>query len=86
MQAHQNLRANVGNLFFAGEATSQEFFGYLQGAYLEGQYTAEFVAACIGGSGNCTMSDDEQRYPVLTGVTPYNLYNWEHGWVADTLA
>ncbi|KAL2809270.1 amine oxidase [Aspergillus granulosus] len=86
LQSHQNLRANVGNLFFAGEATSQEFFGYLQGAYLEGQYVAEFVASCIGGSGNCTMSDDQQRYPVLTGVTPYNLYNWEHGWVADTLA
>ncbi|RHZ63441.1 uncharacterized protein CDV56_107482 [Aspergillus thermomutatus] len=86
LQAHQNLRANVGNLFFAGEATSQEFFGYLQGAYFEGKHTGEFIASCLQGSGNCTLSDDQQNYPVLTGVTPYNLYNWDNGWTADTLA
>jgi polyamine oxidase len=26
-QHHDNLRANVGRLFFAGEATSQKYFG-----------------------------------------------------------
>ncbi|KAL4960083.1 uncharacterized protein BDV14DRAFT_205013 [Aspergillus stella-maris] len=86
LQSHQNLRANLGNLFFAGEATSQEFFGYLQGAYLEGQYTSECIASCLHGSDNCTLSDDQVNYPVLTGVTPYNLYNWDNGWVADIFA
>ncbi|KAL4809470.1 amine oxidase [Aspergillus unguis] len=86
LQGHQNLRANVGNLFFAGEATSQEFFGYLQGAYFEGKHVAEFVADCLQGTGNCTVSQQQQKYPVLTGVTPYNLYNEEHGWFVDTIS
>ncbi|KAL4925243.1 uncharacterized protein BDV17DRAFT_300408 [Aspergillus undulatus] len=86
LQSHQNLRANLGNLFFAGETIGQEFFGYLQGAYLEGQYAGEFIASCLHGSGNCTLTDDQQNCPVLTGVTPYNLYNWNSGWFADTLA
>ncbi|KAJ6160171.1 hypothetical protein N7497_004708 [Penicillium chrysogenum] len=86
MQAHQNLRANVGNLFFAGEATSQEFFGYLQGAYFEGKHVGEAIADCLHGTGNCTVTDDQQKYPVLTGVTPYNLYNDEHGWFVDTVS
>ncbi|KAL4790545.1 amine oxidase [Aspergillus venezuelensis] len=86
LQSHQSLRANLGNLFFAGEATSKEFFGYLQGAYLEEQYTGEFIASCLHGSDNCTLSDDQVNYPVLTGVTPYNLYNWDNGWVADVFA
>lgn len=31
IETHQNLRANVGNLYFAGEATSAEYYGFLQG-------------------------------------------------------
>lgn len=85
LQSHQNLRSNVGNLFFAGEATSQEFFGYLQGAYFEGTHAGEFIASCLSGSGNCTVSDEQKKYPVLTGVTPYNLYTWDNGWFADAV-
>ena len=29
---HQNLRANVGRVWFAGEATSAEYYGFLHGA------------------------------------------------------
>ncbi|KAI9710894.1 MAG: hypothetical protein M1828_002005 [Chrysothrix sp. TS-e1954] len=52
LEQHQNLRANVGRLWFAGEATSAEYFGFLQGAYTEGKsfeqdpdmsYTASFA-------------------------------------------
>ncbi|KAJ5393288.1 uncharacterized protein N7487_010929 [Penicillium crustosum] len=86
LQAHQNLRANVGNVFFAGEATSQEFFGYLQGAYFEGKHVGDFIASCLQESGNCTVTDEQQKYAVLTGVTPYNLYNYDHGWFVDTIA
>lgn len=31
LQMHQNLRANMGNLWFAGEANSVSYFGFLQG-------------------------------------------------------
>ena len=87
LKAHQNLHANVGRLFFAGEATSQEFFGYLQGAYFEGKHVAEFIADCLNGKpGNCTVTYEQQKYPILTGVTPYNLYNKEHGWFVDTIS
>ena len=50
LEGHQNLRANVKNLFFAGEATSAEYYGYLHGAYFEGKNAGELVAACVNGS------------------------------------
>jgi polyamine oxidase len=31
IETHQNLRANLGRLWFAGEATSAEYYGFLQG-------------------------------------------------------
>lgn len=31
LEMHQNLRANIGRLYFAGEATSAQYFGFLQG-------------------------------------------------------
>lgn len=31
IEMHQNLRANLGHLYFAGEATSAEYYGFLQG-------------------------------------------------------
>jgi polyamine oxidase len=33
IETHQNLRANLGRLWFAGEATSAEYYGFLQGMY-----------------------------------------------------
>ncbi|PWY75684.1 FAD/NAD(P)-binding domain-containing protein [Aspergillus eucalypticola CBS 122712] len=38
---HRNLRANVGRVLFAGEATSPKFSGFLHGAYYEGKRAAE---------------------------------------------
>ncbi|EEQ30114.1 putative sarcosine oxidasee (formaldehyde-forming) [Microsporum canis] len=84
LQVHQNLRANVGRLFFAGEATSQEFYGYLHGAYYEGRAVGEMLARCIEGPANCTDQNGQPRYQVLTGVTPFDLYNEKHGWSVDT--
>ena len=31
LEKHQNLRANVNRLYFAGEATSAQYYGFLQG-------------------------------------------------------
>ncbi|KAF3490815.1 polyamine oxidase [Arthroderma uncinatum] len=84
LQAHQNLRANIGRLFFAGEATSQEFYGYLHGAYYEGRAVGEMLATCIEEPVKCTDKDGQPRYQTLTGVTPYDMYNEQHGWSVDT--
>ena len=79
LQEHQNLRANVDSVFFAGEATSQEFFGYLHGAYYEGKHVAEFLAPCLNMDPDVPWCQ-ATNYQVLTGVTPYDLYNPVNGW------
>lgn len=33
IETHQNLRANLGRLYFAGEALSAEYYGFLQGTF-----------------------------------------------------
>jgi len=43
------LEYPVGQLFFSGEATSSDFYGYTHGAYLQGIHTAEMVLACLQG-------------------------------------
>ncbi|KAI0253801.1 amine oxidase [Lactifluus subvellereus] len=49
---HTNLRATVDQrLWFGGEATSLKYFGYLHGAYYEGQKMAEEIAHCIESDG-----------------------------------
>ncbi|KAI8208639.1 Polyamine oxidase [Colletotrichum sp. SAR 10_65] len=47
LEMHQNIRANLGNLWFAGEATHPQYFGFLQGAYYEGMNAGEAVVGCI---------------------------------------
>ncbi|KAG6370738.1 hypothetical protein JVT61DRAFT_11125 [Boletus reticuloceps] len=50
----ENLKATLNNrLWFAGEATSVKYFGFLQGAYFEGQSTGYAIAACVQGKGSC---------------------------------
>ncbi|KAG7095101.1 hypothetical protein E1B28_005888 [Marasmius oreades] len=46
---HDNLRANLGRLYFSGEAMSQKYFGFLHGAYDEGQNIGTLVAQCVQG-------------------------------------
>lgn len=68
---------NVGRLYFAGEATSAEYFGFLQGAWFEGQAVGTLIADCLTKGTNCT---GEVNYPVLLGVTPTSEYNTANGW------
>lgn len=53
LSEHQgNLRANVDErLWFAGEATSRKYFGFLHGAYSEGWDIGLRLAECIKGGG-----------------------------------
>ena len=77
LEMHQNLRANVGPVWFAGEHTHPEYYGFLQGAYFEGQRAGEAVAGLVNGNGNGT---GEMRYEDLHGTTPVGEYTDVNGW------
>ncbi|THU89651.1 polyamine oxidase-like protein [Dendrothele bispora CBS 962.96] len=47
LEMHHSLRANVDRLWFAGEACSKEYFGYLHGAWFEGKDVGERIAALL---------------------------------------
>ena len=76
LEEHQNLRANLGRLYFAGEATSTEYYGFLHGAYYEGIDAAMTVVGCLNGSQSC---EPYARYQVLHGTTTTNEYNATNG-------
>ena len=38
------LGQNLGRLYFGGEATSEEWYGYMQGAYLTGEEKGKLIA------------------------------------------
>jgi len=85
LEGHQNLRANTGRLWFAGEATSTEYYGYLHGAWFEGQYAGKAIAACLNGS-KTEKCKNEENYNVLHGKTSLEEYNAENGWFHDSFA
>ncbi|KAF8797561.1 amine oxidase [Phlegmacium glaucopus] len=58
-----NLRANVGRLYFAGEATSRKYFGFLQGAYFEGLNMGRIIADCVK-SGSCADIEQPLQIPM----------------------
>lgn len=76
LERHQNLRANVDRLHFAGEATSAEYFGFLHGAWFEGQAVGATIAGLIKG----TDGIGEAHYETLHGTTPREEYNATNGW------
>ncbi|KAI9821058.1 MAG: hypothetical protein M1827_003791 [Pycnora praestabilis] len=83
LEMHQNLRANVGNLFFAGEATSTEYYGFLHGAYFEGQDVGHAIASAVL-SKNGSVDIDEAFYEVLYGTTPTTQLNETNGWMVTS--
>jgi len=78
LEMHQNLRANVGRLYFAGEATSTSYYGFLHGAWFEGQAIGEQIAGCL--TSNKSDCGGETYYEVLHGTTPVGEYDAENGW------
>ncbi|KAL8651796.1 MAG: hypothetical protein Q9210_003064 [Variospora velana] len=80
LEMHQNLRANVDRLYFAGEATSSQYFGFLHGAWFEGQAAGEAIAGLISG-----VNDTGQvHYETLRGTTVEEEYNAQNGWQVST--
>lgn len=80
LEKHQNMRANVERLWFAGEANSAEFFGFLHGAYTEGRDIANKIGNILNGK----AGDDEfdmERYENLHGTTFVDEYDEDNGWL-----
>ncbi|KAH7184769.1 uncharacterized protein B0J16DRAFT_340440 [Fusarium flagelliforme] len=80
LEKHQNMRANVERLWFAGEANSAEMFGFLHGAWTEGRYIGYRLGKIINGD----AGDDEfdmERYETLHGTTFEDEHNEENGWL-----
>ncbi|CAO3672569.1 unnamed protein product [Umbelopsis ramanniana] len=46
-QHHINMKAPVQRVWFTGEAMSRDFFGFLQGAWIDGGEVGDKVAQCI---------------------------------------
>ncbi|XDG00984.1 hypothetical protein ABKA04_000599 [Annulohypoxylon sp. FPYF3050] len=87
LEKHQNLRANVDRLWFAGEATSAQYYGFLHGAWFEGRDVGERVAGLVKKSksrecdSNSTIGCGEMAdYEVLHGTTSLKEYTVANGW------
>ncbi|RAL13132.1 putative flavin containing polyamine oxidase [Aspergillus homomorphus CBS 101889] len=86
LEMHQNLRANAGRLWFAGEATSAPYFGFLHGAWFEGQEAGAHVAALLQGrcvtlqEGGEETCGERRHYEPLNGTTPIEAYSMVNGW------
>ncbi|KAI9511355.1 amine oxidase [Russula earlei] len=67
---HTNLRATVERrLWFGGEATSFKYYGYLHGAYYEGQKMAEEIAHCVEDGGCAGLAHVEE----VSSSRPYDI-------------
>ncbi|ETN42703.1 uncharacterized protein HMPREF1541_01861 [Cyphellophora europaea CBS 101466] len=80
LEQHANLRANLDRLYFAGEATHPEYYGFLQAAYYEGQTAAQTIVDCLKGN-DC---QEYPRYEVLHGTTGMAEYNATNGWTVSS--
>ena len=58
MADFHNLQGRLGNLFFAGEATEEDYWGYTQGGYLTGLKQAKAILGCLNGK-NCPEYESE---------------------------
>ena len=82
LEAHQNLRSNAERLWFAGEATSPEYYGFLQGAWFEGQGAGQEIAKCLVG--NKTECVREKSHKTLHGTTKLEDFSEVNGWTASS--
>ena len=80
LEMHQNLRANVGRLYFAGEATSAQYFGFLHGAWVEGKTVGDKIAGLIKG----TIQTEEVHYDPLHGTTFVDEYDATNGFILES--
>ncbi|KAL5363028.1 amine oxidase [Aspergillus floccosus] len=89
LEVHQNLRANVDRVWFAGEAISAQYFGFLQGAWFEGREAGMQVAGllqdrCVNIYGD-RVCGQRVHYDPLQGTTPIDAYTLINGWPVDSI-
>lgn len=90
LEMHQNLRANTDRLWYAGEATSAQFFGFVHGAYFEGREAGLEVAALLNGQKCVSLYNDTMfcgsrpHYKELHGTSPLADYTVLNGWAMDS--
>ena len=75
LEKHQNLRANIERLYFAGEGTSAQYFGFLQGAWYEGRDVGRRIAGLLNGQGDA----GECGIKTTIGCGSMDYYFWLHG-------
>lgn len=62
---HLNMRAPLkSTLWFAGEAMSADYYGFLHGAWFEGKSVANTIVACLSNRTNCHRPES---YQYVTG-------------------
>ncbi|KAI0145764.1 putative flavin-containing polyamine oxidase [Hypoxylon sp. NC0597] len=91
LEKHQNLRANVDRLWFAGEATSAQYYGFLHGAWFEGRDVGMRIAGLLGKGEDDECNSDSTvgcgvmvDYEVLHGTTSLDEYTVSNGWSASS--
>ncbi|KAJ6102167.1 hypothetical protein N7486_004594 [Penicillium sp. IBT 16267x] len=90
LEMHENLRANTGRLWFAGEATSPTYFGFVHGAWFEGRDGGRRIAAILQDQcihANATKLREcgaRKHYEILHGTSPFADYSAVNGWTADS--
>ncbi|KAH8554008.1 hypothetical protein BGW37DRAFT_483150 [Umbelopsis sp. PMI_123] len=62
---HRNLRRRLGRLWFAGEAMSRQYFGFLHGAWMDGLDVASNVEKCLRIS--CEKQPDTETGEEVSG-------------------
>ncbi|KAJ5242037.1 uncharacterized protein N7469_000364 [Penicillium citrinum] len=85
LEMHENLRANVNRLWFAGEATSAQYFGFLHGAWFEGRDAGQQIAAllqkkCSNVTDTSEYCGNRRYYSKLHGSSPLADYTVFDGW------
>ncbi|KAI1489098.1 putative flavin-containing polyamine oxidase [Biscogniauxia mediterranea] len=92
LEKHQNLRANIDRLWFAGEATSAQYYGFLQGAWFEGRDVGARIAGLINPNAThkacnnitTTGCGNMATYEVLHGTTELDEFTVLNGWSASS--
>ena len=59
-----NMAGRLKNLFFAGEVTHADLYGFIQGGYYSGLERANDIAGCIQG-GKCQPYEPSTGLPVI---------------------
>ncbi|PFX17977.1 Polyamine oxidase [Stylophora pistillata] len=65
----ENIGKNLGRLYFAGEATSEEWYGYMQGAYLTGDQNGKMIAEKISPSEPSSKPEKRMSEATLANVS-----------------